>query len=103
MVKWIKNYYTGEGVEEPARIRRKINAGKFVPEIYLLTLSNHPDNLCDIIPAFMLMQKGYREICPLIFGMAKGKDEAMEMAAELLGEIYRETGSFKVAEYLKNR
>lgn len=103
MVKWLKNYYVGEGVKEPGKVRRKIRAGKFVPGIYLLTLSNNPANLCEIIPAAMLMQKSYAGICPPIFGMAKGKNEAMEMVSDILGEIYRETGSFQVTDYLKNR
>lgn len=103
MLKWQKNYYVGENIKDPHKIKRKINAGKFVPGVFLLTLSNNPANLCEIVPAAMLMQKAYREICPLIFGMAKDKDEAMEMVSSLLGEIYRETGSFQIAEYLKNR
>lgn len=103
MLKWKRHYLVGEGVKEPAKIRRKINAGKFVPGIYLLTLSNHPANLCEILPAAMLMQKSYVEICPLIFGMAKGKDEAMELLADFLSEVYRETGSFRIEEYWKNR
>ena len=103
MLRWQKNYYVGKSVEEPRRIKRKINAGKFVPGIFLLTLSNNPENLCEIVPAVMLMQKAYVEICPLIFGMAKGKKEAMDMVSELMEEVYRETGSFQVAEYLKNR
>lgn len=103
MLKWLKSYYVGEGVKDPGKVKRKINAGKFAPGIYLLTLSNNAENLCEIIPSFMLMQKSYREICPLIFGMAKGRDEAMEMAADLIGEIYRETGDFRLTNYLKNR
>lgn len=103
MLKWQKKYYVGESVKEPHKIKRKINAGKLAPGIFLLTLSNNPENICEIVPAAMLMQKAYREICPLIFGMAKGKDEAMELLSGILEEIYRETGSFSVAEYLKNR
>ena len=35
--------------------------------------------------------------------MANGKDEALEMVRSLIEEIYTETGTFQVAEYLENR
>lgn len=103
MLKWQKNYYVGEKVEDSRRIKRKINAGKYVHGIYLLTLSDNPSNLMEIVPAAMLMQKSFREICPLIFGMAKGSDEALEMVRSIVDEVYRETGAFRIEEYIKNR
>jgi len=57
----------------------------------------------EILPASMLMQKSFHEICPDILGMAKGKESAIEMAAEMLGDMYRSTGGFAVEEYMKNR
>lgn len=103
MLKWQRNYYVGENVEDPRKIRRKISAGKYVHDIYLLTLSNNPSNLMEIVPAFMLMQKSYAGICPLIFGMAKGSEEALEMVRSIVDEVYRETGAFGIEEYIKNR
>ena len=37
----------------------------------------------DIIPAAMLIQKSFYGICPKIIGMAKGKEEALEMVRSL--------------------
>jgi len=98
MLKWQKNFLTGETVKKPEKIKKKLDAGKFVYDIYLLTLSDNPDNLMDIIPAAMLLQKSFYGI-----GMANGKDEALEMVRSLIEEIYTETGTFQVAEYLENR
>ena len=103
MLKWQKNFLTGETVKKPKKIKKKLDAGKFVYDIYLLTLSDNPDNLMDIIPAAMLLQKSFYGICPKIIGMANGKDEALEMVRSLIEEIYTETGTFQVAEYLENR
>ena len=103
MLKWHRNLYTGEGVKAPLRIRKKIENGKFVHGIYLLTLSNNPANVMEIVPAAMLMQRSYVGICPLVIGMAKGKDEALELVRSIIEEVYGATGSFSVSEYLENR
>lgn len=103
MLEWLANYYTGDGIKNPRKIQSKINAGKLAPGVYLLTLSANPGNLLEIIPAAMLVQKSAYALCPAIAGMAKGKDEAIDLATEIILEVYHETGTFKVEEYLKNR
>ena len=103
MLKWQRNFLTGETVKKPEKIKKKLDAGKFVYGIYLLTLSDNPDNLMDIIPAAMFLQKSFYGICPTIIGMANGKDEALEMVRSLIENVYTETGTFQVAEYLENR
>ena len=103
MLVWQENFLTGESVKNPNKIKKKLNNGKLVPGIYLLTLSENPVNLMDIIPAAMLIQKSFYGICPKIIGMAKGKEEALEMVRSLIDEMYRETGNFATAEYIENR
>ena len=49
------------------------------------------------------IQKSFYGICPKIIGMAKGKEEALEMVRSLIDEMYRETGTFATAEYIENR
>ena len=103
MLVWQEDFLTGESVKNPEKIKKKLNDGKLVPGIYLLTLSENPSNLMDIIPAAMLVQKSFYGICPKIIGMAKGKDEALEMVRDLIDEMYTETGTFLTAEYIENR
>ena len=99
MLVWQENFLTGESVKNPNKIKKKLNNGKLVPGIYLLTLSENPSNLMDIIPAAMLIQKSFYGICPKIIGMAKGKDEALEMVRSLIDEMC----TFATAEYIENR
>lgn len=103
MLKWQKKYYISEGVKSPVKIQSKINAGKPVPGIYLLTLSDNPGNIMEIVPAVTLIQKTAYDLCPVIIGMARGKDEALELVQRIVEEVYRETGSFGIKEYMKNR
>lgn len=103
MLQWYKNCYLGEGIRDAEKIRNKIEQGKLVHGIYLVTFSDNPDNLLEILPAVVLKQSPVRSLCPEIIGMAKGKEEAMAMVSEILSEVYEETGTFQVREYLKNR
>ena len=61
MLKWQENFLAGESVKDPEEIKKKLNSGKPVLGIYLLTLSENPVNLMDIIPAAMLIQKRDRK------------------------------------------
>ena len=94
----MKDYYIGDDIKNPTRARARITAGKFVPDIYVVTLSDNPGNILE-----MLVQRSARAICPLIIGMAKGKDGAIRMVQDIIEQVYTETGDFKIKEYLKNR
>lgn len=103
MLKWHEHFYVGEGIRDADRIRAKLDANELTPGIYLLTLSENPNHLLEILPAVSLKQRWCREMCPVIFGMARGKDEAIDLACRILKEIYDATGAFGIEDYLKNR
>lgn len=103
MLKWHKNYYKGTTVKNVTGIRLKLIQGKPVPGIYLITLSENPHNLLEIVPALTLIQETAARMCPEIIGIAKGKEEAMELIQEMVQTVYKETGSFNIKEYWKNR
>lgn len=103
MLKWCKHYYVGEAVRDAEKIRSKIEQGRLTPGIYLLTLSENPHHLMELIPAITLKQEAVRMLCPEIIGIASGKDEALSMASAIIQEIYEKTGAFQVREYMKNR
>lgn len=103
MLKWYKNLRIGEGVKKADKIRRKLNHGKIVPGVYLITFSENPRNLLEIIPALTLIQQSAADICPEIIGLASDKDEAVDMVVEIIQEVYDRTGDFQIEEYWKNR
>ena len=77
--------------------------GKFVPGVYVVTLSDNPGNILEILSAAELMQASVRAICPPVVGLANGRDGAIRMVQEIVEEVYRETGDLKIREYLENR
>ena len=66
MLRWIENYYVGSSVRKPEEMKEKINSGFFAPGIYLLTLSDNPNNLLEFLPAASLKQKAVYRLCPTI-------------------------------------
>lgn len=103
MLKWCKDLRIGEGVKKADKIRRKLNHGKIVPGVYLITFSENPRNLLEIIPALTIIQQSAADICPEIIGLAGDKDEAVDMVMEIIQEVYDATGDFRIEEYWKNR
>lgn len=103
MLKWHKNYYRGANVKNLPSIRAKLMQGKPVPGIYLITLSENPHNLLEILPALTLVQETAARICPEIVGIARGKEEALDLITQMIQTVYEETGELNIKEYWKNR
>lgn len=101
---WYEDLYVGESiVHKTKKVKWKIchNAGQI--GIYVITLASNENNLLDIIPAQELLQKGYPKQNLHVIGLAKGYDEAVEVAVSIVDEVYRSTGSFAVAGYLAEK
>ncbi|MCI5621502.1 MAG: hypothetical protein MR355_08105 [Lachnospiraceae bacterium] len=98
---WYDKLYVGESIQKGAdRLRWKIEHRAGTIDIYLLTFPSNRENLLDIIPAVELMQKSYPRKELFVIGMERGRDNAMQMAADILDEVYHETGSFDVRSYI---
>lgn len=98
---WHDDLYVGESIiHKTNKIKWKIchNAGQI--NIYVITLASNERNLLDIIPAQELMQKGYPKQNLYVVGLAKGYDEAVEVAASIVDLVYHKTGGFAIKSYL---
>ena len=99
MLKWIKDYTVSERIRNSEKVRRKIDAGEAVPGIFLITKSYNEHNLLEIVPAISLVQRNACAMCPEIIGMAKGKEDVMEMVQNILEAVYRRTGDFCMVSF----
>ncbi len=87
MLKWYSKLYVGDSVRSRSRrLRWKISAGIGTLGIYLITIAANPNDQFDIISTLELQKKAIRKRCPLIIGMANGKEEAFD----LIERIYTE-------------
>jgi hypothetical protein len=101
-MKWYRDLYIGDSItENKNRIKWKINHNAGVINIYVIAFASNPNNLLDIIPACVLMQKSYPKRDVRIIGLAKGHREAFELVRRIIDETYRNTGSVDVRSYLK--
>ena len=101
-MEWYDELYVEESIrQKEKKVRWKIrhNAGQI--NIYVITLASNPQNLLDIIPSHELLQKGYPKKGLYVVGLAKGYDEAVDVAVSIIDEVFHETGAFEVAAYLK--
>ncbi len=101
---WYDELYVGDSiVHKTKKIIWKIrhNAGQL--NIYVIALASNDHNLLDIIPAQELLQKAYPKCGLRIIGLAKGYEEAVEVAASIVDEVYRNTGAFGIRTYLEEQ
>jgi len=100
-MKWYRCLYIGEQAKKDRhRIISKIRHNKLQAGIYVITLAFNQRDLLDIYPSYVLRQKYFQKQDYLIVGIAKGYKEAVELATTIVTEVYTETGTFGIREYI---
>lgn len=99
-MRWAKELYLSERTaKKKDKIIRKANRGVGMVSIYFISLASNEENLFDIFHAAHLKQAAFYRQDPFVVGIASDYDEALEMARQMVEDIYRETGGFRVREY----
>ncbi len=102
MIVWSEKLYIGEQAEKKCRkIQKKLENGKLVNGYFLITKPSNDSNLLDILPTKELLFPYYKKQKLLVYGLAKGKEEAEELVVSMLEDIYRETDGLCCKEYFK--
>lgn len=100
-MKWYSGLYLGDSVRHPRRLRWKIdhNAGTMA---YVIALSTAENGILDIIPTWVLLQKGYPWRGELFaVGLAQSHGEALEVVRRIVDETWQNTGTVDVRSWLK--
>ena len=102
MTEWYEHMVMGETASRHRfDILEKIRSKKGLRGIYVIVPAMNPKNILDIIPAKELEKDWYEERQDLlVVGVAKGYDEALEVAGQIVGRLYRTTGSFELERML---
>ena len=102
MVRWSEKLYIGEQAAKKAeKFRKKIEAGKLVDGVFLITRPSNGQNLMDILPSKELLFPYYKRQELFVYGLAKGKDEAESLVLTMLEDVYRETDGLCCKEYFE--
>ncbi len=100
MVQWANELYMGYKMNKRAsRVIDCINNRKAVMNIFCICLASHSDNLFDIMDANELLFPHYKNVDVTIIGLAKGKEEAIDLVHDMIMEVYEATGEFDVRTY----
>ena len=100
---WYDNlYFDEENAQKKARLLRRLEKGKPEPNVYVLALPDSRDrNILDIFNSLELMQPHYKGRKKYIVGIARSKQAAVELAADIVGEMYSASGDFDLRAYLE--
>ncbi|WP_330387656.1 hypothetical protein [Lacrimispora sphenoides] len=100
-ISWFDRLYVGEKAKKKRyRIIQGIRRLKPGPGIYVITPAANGNNILDIYPAMTLLWPLYREEEFLILGIASGYWEALEVAGNIIGDMYRKTGGFDLPAFI---
>ena len=103
MVIWSEKLYIGEQAgKKEKKLKKDIEKGKLVTGIFLITKPSNEKNLFDILPTTELLFPYYKKRELLVYGLAKGKEEAKNLLLSMLEDIYQETGGLYCKEYFKS-
>ena len=100
---WYDNlYFDEQNAKKKARLLRRLEKGKPEPNVYVLALPDSRDrNILDIFNSLELMQPHYKGRKKYIVGIARSKQAAVELAADIVGEMYSARGDFDLRAYLE--
>lgn len=100
-MRWHKPLYMGEqATKKRFSLIQGLRKKKPCIGTYVITPASGGNNILDIYPAAELLLPYYREKDFLIMGIAFGYDEATEVAARIVADLYRKTGGFCLNELL---
>lgn len=105
---WYSHLYVGEAAAKKRfSLIRKIRSGPVPRKAYVIVPASNEKNLLDIWEASKACapqmeeyrrQSGQGEL--MILGIAWGYREALELAGQMVNEVYQTTGGFDIRKYL---
>ena len=88
MIVWSEKLYIGEqALKKSKKVQKKLENGKLVLGFFLITKPSNESNLFDILPAAELKFPYYQRKELLVYGLAKGKEEAEQLVLTILEDV----------------
>lgn len=103
-MKYYKHLYLSEELEKKKdKIIQKIEAGKILPGIFLVTLAPDEKNQLEIHRYILLLQPVFHRENLLVVGISKDYEGALELVEEITREVYNKTKSADIRSYILDR
>ena len=103
-MKFLQDLYLSEQIAPKVdKIVKRIEAEKIVPNLYMIVMSSHPDNMLDLIPHWEILQKDYPKESLRVIGFADGKKDAYGLVQSIVLESIEKEGQADVRPYLEKK
>lgn len=104
MLTWYNNLYIGNTAKRNInKIVRRLNHKKPANGIYVITLASNEKNQLDIIHSNFLVQSVVYRSCPMVVGIAKGYEEALELVTKITEAAVQTNGTADLRQFLAQR
>ncbi len=103
-MKYYKHLYLSEGLEKKKdKIIQKIEAGKILPGVFLVTLAPDEKNQLEIHRYILLLQPVFHREELFVVGISKDYEGALELVEEITQEVYNKIKSADIRSYILDR
>lgn len=98
-MKFYKNLYIGDTINNPDKIKRKLKKYAKLTNVYVIVYVEK-DRRLEIFHSVMLQQYFYKENPPYVIGIAGSQEEANEIICRIAEESVQKTGEADLVAYL---
>ena len=97
-----EHLYMGEKAKERRYgILQGLRERRLLPEVYVIMPPLNGNNILEIIPSALVYEPPYRDQEILVMGIAVTYWEALEVAGQIVDELYRRTGGFCLRDMIQ--
>ncbi len=101
-MKYYRYLYSSDSIKHVDKLKIKLNLRKGIPGVYILAFGSDSKQL-EIINSLYLKLNYYRKHPPVVVGICKSYDEAVDMVIKIVNESYQKTGNCSIRDYLIKR
>ncbi|HAU87973.1 MAG TPA: hypothetical protein DCW90_21600 [Lachnospiraceae bacterium] len=102
MIKWYPALYLDSVTKKNLRkIKRRMERRKINLSVYCIALASNEKNLLDIYSTNELLYRYYRHKDIKVIGLASNKENAIQLVADIVNDVYQQTGRLDVRTFFK--
>ncbi len=100
-MRYYRNLYLHKNLKKRTKkIISRLNKGVYKPAVSLVVLPDNQGEQLEIVDTMQMRQKDFPQQDLFIVGIAKDQGDALKMVAEIVEEVYNETGGTDVRSYI---
>lgn len=100
-MRFYRHLYLAEGLEKKKdKIIRRLEEGRFLPGVYLVTLPEREGSQLEICSSRLFLQPAFPREPLFVAGLAKDYEDALELVEKITREVYNETKGTDIRSYI---